>query len=136
MSLIKLSSIQFQFIIVLLKYLTSSDDLLLTGDQYEIDVVSLQSFILKRVVIPIELKNNLLKNFSGIIFSFSDEIFRLSNNVLLITKNQICSLIKPIITNAAINPFDRQKLSLFFENFSCQSKKEEFFLNLTDITIT
>ena len=132
MSFISLTNNQFQFIVVLLKYLSSYDDLPLTSGQYEIDFDTLQSFILKRAIIPIEIKNLLLKNFSDIIHSLSNEIFRCSNNVILITKNQICSLIKPIITNAAINPLDRQKLSHFFQNFSCQSEKDEFFLSLID----
>lgn len=132
MSFIKVSNFQFQFIVVLLKYISSSDDFSVTADSYEIDFDSLKSFILKRAIIPIEIKNNLLKSFSEIIFSLSDEIFSNSNNVILITKNQICSLIKPIITNAAINPIDKQKLSQFFQNFSCQSEKDEFFLSLID----
>lgn len=132
MSSIKVSNNQFQFILVLLKFLSSTDDLLERNDRYEITIESLKTFVLKRTIIPIDVKTNLLSNFEQIISSLRNDIFVLSNDSIFITKNQICSLIKPIITNAAINPIDRQKLSQFFKKFSCESKKEEFFLNLID----
>lgn len=132
MSSIDVSNSQLQFILVLLKFLSSTDNLSEKTHQYEITIDLLKTFVLKRIIMPIDVKTKLLTNFEQIILSLRNSIFTQSNGSIFITKNQICSLIKPIITNAAINPIDRQKLSQFFQNFSCESKKEEFFLNLID----
>ena len=122
----------FQMILILLKYLSSNKNIESTNGTYSIDSAILKNYLLKYVVTSIELKNALVKNFSEI-FSLIDKailMFDKEINKIFITKNQICSVIKPLVTKAAISPFDSIQLSQFFNHFECASEKTEFFIDL------
>jgi len=129
---ISLSDEQFQMILILLKYLSSNSSNDQLNDSYILKGSILKNYLLKYAVISIELKNKLFTRFNLILSSFEKAILNYENksDKITITKLQICSLLKPVITSAAINPIDSQKLTQFFNNFDCHSKENEFFLDL------
>lgn len=135
MSIIQVSKDQFQMITILLKHLVSDKDLDSTKESLLVDTLSLKNYLLKKAVLPIEVKNKLFKNFDGILNSIINLDYHLfsldeENSKIIITRSQICSLIKPLISNAAVNPLEKQKLNLFFDKFSCTADQNDFFLEL------
>ena len=123
---------QYQIILLLLKYLSSDKDTNSIDENYQINVENFKKFLLKKALLPISVKNKLLKNLNVILDSLSGEVlfYNKANENLQITKKQICSLIRPIITNAAIKPFERQKLQEFFKAFDCVPNENEFFFEI------
>ena len=101
-------------------------------ENYQINVENFKKFLLKKALLPISVKNKLLQNLNVILDSLSGEVlfYNKANENLQITKKQICSLIRPIITNAAIKPFERQKLQEFFKAFDCVPNENEFFFEI------
>ena len=123
---------QYQIILLILKYLSSDNNLSTNDGDYEINIENLNNFLLKKAILPINVKSKLLKNFNVILDSIEKEILFYNNDkqIILITKKQICSLIKPIITNAAIKPFERKKLEEFFKTFDCDQNENVFFFEI------
>ena len=135
MSTIFMSRDQFQMVLILLKHMNSDDKLTLINDHFAIDLLDFKNYLFKKAILPLDRKNVLLKNFLEILSSFdeiSPKFFTIDkkNSQLILSKNQICLLFKPLITNAAINPSERHQLNVFFEKFGCILNKEEIFIEL------
>lgn len=132
MSTILLSQEQFSFIALMLKYLASTDDNEVISDTFEIDLSKFKNFIQKRVVIAIETKTKIIQSFSDLLTSLHNVIGTrdTKNNTISLTKHQICSLIRPIIRKAALNPIDNLKLNEFFKKFDCDKDNQNFFIEL------
>lgn len=135
MDTIQVSKNQFQMITILLKFLASEEKLDLNQDLFLVNIFELKKFLLRKVILPIEVKAFLTKNFDSIINSFNNlnhKLFTINetNSELVITQSQICLILKPIITNSVFNPIEIQKINEFFRKFSCSANKNEFFLEL------
>ena len=91
----------------------------------------MRKFLLKKAVLPIDLKNNLIKNFSLILSSFDKAIliYQKEMNSIILTKRQICTLVRPIVSKAA-PPSANQKLNQFFTNFDCLTEENDFFIEI------
>ncbi len=135
MSTILVSNEQFTFITILLKYLVSTEKIDKNIETYSIPKKDLENFILKKVVIKIDVKTKILKTLDEILASLNTVIgfYNSKSHEFFLTKKQICSLIKPIITKAALttlNPIEKQKLDQFFTNFDCEPQDKGFFIEL------
>jgi len=132
MSTILVSQEQFSFITLVLKYIASTDTNNKSSDAFIINLNDLKYFIQKRVVIAIETKTKILQSFSDLLTSLHGIIgsYDTKNNQYSLTKKEICSLIRPIITKAALNPIDSLKLNQFFKRFDCDKNNQNFFLEL------
>ena len=131
MKAISIPQIHFQIILTILKYLSLHSEIKMKNEKFFITGSNIRKFILKQAIMPIELKNDLLKNFFSIITTIDNTIIfyeKESDNIIL-TKNQICNLIKPIISRAAY-PSDNQKLNKFFSLFDCQKPENEIFIEI------
>lgn len=131
MKAISIPQYNFQLILTILKYLSIHPEIKMIDEKYYIKGVNIRNFLLKQAIMPIELKNDLLKNFLSILASFDKAIliYETEIDTIILTKNQICNLIKPVISRAA-HPADNTKLSRFFNHFDCQTKEKELFIEI------
>ena len=128
---ISLSQDHFQMILVILKFISSNSKIKMIDEKYIIFEADLKQFLLKKAVLPIDLKNSLIKNFSYILSSFDKAIliYQKEMNSVILTKRQICTLVKPIVSKAA-HPSANQKLNQFFTNFDCLTEENDFFIEI------
>ena len=128
---ISLSQDHFQMILVILKFISSNSKIKMIDEKYIIFEADLKQFLLKKAVLPIDLKNSLIKNFSYILSSFDKAIliYQKEMNSVILTKRQICTLVKPIVSKAA-HPSANQNLNQFFTNFDCLTEENDFFIEI------
>lgn len=131
MNAITIKNDSFQMILVVLKYLSVHSEIKLIDEMYTINTTELKKFLSKHIVLPIELKNELKRNFHEILTSLDNTIIIYENekNNIILTKKQICNLIKPIVSQAA-HPADNEQLSQFFGYFECENPENEFFIKI------
>ena len=126
-----LSQYHIQMIQLILKYISSNSKIKMIDEKYIIFEADLKQFLLKKAVLPIDLKNSLIKNFSYILSSFDKAIliYQKEMNSVILTKRQICTLVRPIVSKAA-PPSANQKLNQFFTNFDCLTEENDFFIEI------
>jgi hypothetical protein len=128
MDKILLSKDEFHFLLLLLKYIDFINPINSNSDKYIINALDLRNFLMKNLITSIEIKNRLFQNFFFILKSTQNSFYSYTedSNILTLTKNQICTFVKPVLESAIVNPFEKNKLVLFFEKFNCQNSKEVF----------